>query len=103
VLGADGIAHFSSQLSRSPRVFRQYLWLFEPVSDTSPFEVVRADLDLDAVTGQDADAVHAHLAGIVGQHFVAVVSFYSESGVLEGLDYRSLEQDGLLLCVRVRV
>jgi hypothetical protein len=86
----------------APGVPRQCLWLLEPVSDPTPFEVVRADLYLDAVARQDANAVHAHFAGVVGQHFVAVVSLYSESGVFEGLDDGPLEQDGLLLCVRVR-
>ena len=46
--------------------------------------------------------MHPHLAGIVGQYFVAVVSLYAERRVFEGLDNRPLQQDGLLLCVRVR-
>src|SRR5712692_3142014 len=35
---------------------------FEPVSDPAAGQVVRRQLDLDLVPGQDPDEVHAHLA-----------------------------------------
>src|SRR3954466_3606111 len=43
------------------------------IGDPSATEVVRRQLNLDAVTGKDPDVVHAHLSGDVGQHGVAVV------------------------------
>ena len=69
-----------------PPISRQGLLLLEPVSDAPSFEVVRADLDLDTIARQDANSVHPHLAGIVGQNLVAVVSLYAKSRVFEGLD-----------------
>jgi hypothetical protein len=76
--------------------------LFEPISDATPLEVVRADLYLDTVAWQDADTVHTHLARVVSQYFMAVVGLYTESCVFEGLGYGALEQDCLLLCIGVR-
>jgi hypothetical protein len=46
--------------------------------------------------------VHPHLSGIVGQYFMTIVSLDAERCVFEGLDDRPLQQDGLLLCIRVR-
>src|SRR5438094_463417 len=42
--------------------------LLEPVRDPAAREVVRRQLDLHAVPGQDADEVHAHLAADVRPH-----------------------------------
>ena len=49
------------------------------------------------VARQDADVVHAHLAGDVGQNLVAVVELDPEHGVREGLYNRSLENDCVFL------
>jgi len=93
---------------RPSRHTRQYsplmrcLLLFEPVSYAAPFEVVGADLDLDAVARQNADPVHPHLPRIVGEHFVPVIGLDAERRVFKGLDDRPFQQDGLLLSVGVR-
>src|SRR5690606_22190325 len=62
--------------------------------------VVWSEFHLDAVAGQDADVMHAHLSGDVGQHLVAVLQFDAEPGVRERFDDRSFENDRvfLLLC-----
>src|SRR5580658_4135836 len=56
-----------------------------PVGDPSPAQVVRGDLDLDAIAGKYADAVHAHLARTVREHLVAVFELDPEHGVRERL------------------
>lgn len=75
--------------------------LLEPVRDPAPLEVVRAYLDLDAVTREHPDAMHAHFAGIMGQHFVAVVGLHAERSIFEGLHDGPFEQDRLLLGIPV--
>jgi len=76
--------------------------LAEPVRNTPPLEVVRADLHLDPVARKDPDAVHAHLARVVGENFMAVVGLHAEGRVFERLDNCALEQDRLLLRAGVR-
>src|SRR5439155_15321797 len=44
-----------------------------PERDAPAGEVVGRDLDLDPITGGDADVVHPHLAGDVREHLVPVV------------------------------
>src|SRR5690606_16961206 len=63
------------------------------VGDPTAGEVVGGQLHLDAIAGEDADVVHAHLSRDVGQHLVAVLELDPEHGVRERLDDRSLEND----------
>src|SRR6185503_18261494 len=60
-------------------------------------EVVRRQLDADAIARQDADAVAAHLAGDVAEDHVVVVELHPEHGVGERLDDLTLELDLLFL------
>jgi len=55
--------------------------LFVAVGDAAASHVVRRDLYLDLVTGQNTDAVHAHFAGAVGEHGVTVLEFHTEHGI----------------------
>src|SRR4051794_26130099 len=55
--------------------------LLVPVGDPTPCEVVRRELHLHAIPGQDADVVHPHLPRDVSQHLVAVLELDSEHGV----------------------
>src|SRR3954449_12810848 len=68
-------------------------FLLVPIGDSTSAEVVRCELNLDAVSGQDADVVHAHLSGDVGQHLVAVLELDPEHGVGERLDDCPFEDD----------
>ena len=52
-------------------------------------EVVRGHLDVDAVADADADEVLAHLAGNVGQHFVAVWQRHAKHGARQYLGHRA--------------
>lgn len=58
------------------------------VGDAAFIEVVRADLNGDAVAGEDSDVVHPHLAGDVGDHFMVVIEQADlEHGIGHGLDH----------------
>src|SRR4029450_8125170 len=70
------------------------LLLLVPVGDPAAIQVVRGELDDDAVAGEDADVVHAHLPGDVGQDLVPVCQLHPEHRVREGLDDGALDLDG---------
>src|SRR5487761_309410 len=74
--------------------------LLVPIGDAAPRQVVRRDLDLYPVAREDADAVHAHLAGAVGEHFVAVLELDTEHRVRKRLDDRAFEHDRILFRFR---
>ena len=71
--------------------------LLESVRDPASSQVVRRQLDADAVTGQDADEVHAQLAADVGEHPVTVLQLDREHGVRKRLDDRSFDFDRIAL------
>src|SRR5664280_1746525 len=71
--------------------------LLVAVGDPPPGQVVGGDLHLHLVPGEDADAVHPHLSGAVGQHFVTILELHSEHGVGQRLNHHSLEHDGIFL------
>src|SRR5437879_13249666 len=76
--GSHSHHRLASLLTASPRLRLRLLkraaartptisLLLEPVRDPAAREVVRRQLDLHAVPGQDADEVHAHLAAEIGR------------------------------------
>src|SRR5581483_685192 len=71
--------------------------LLVSVGDPTAIEVVRRELDLDPVAGQDADVVAPHLARDVAEHLVPVVELDLEHRVREGLDDLALHLDLLFL------
>ena len=71
--------------------------LLVAVGDTASFEVVRGQLNLDTVSGQDADVVHAHLSRDVSEHLVAIFELDSEHGVGERLDDCSFQNNRVFL------
>src|SRR6266545_6300067 len=68
-----------------------------PVDDPAAGEVVRRDLDLHAIAGEDLDAEAAHLSRRVAEHLVAFVELHLEHSVREGLDDFALHLDLLFL------
>ena len=68
-----------------------------PERDPASAEVVGGELDLDPVAGEDADVVHAHLPGDVGEDLVAVLELHLEHGVRQTLEDRSFEDDRIFL------
>src|SRR5579871_2014991 len=71
--------------------------LLVAVGDPTTLEVVGGDLHLHPIAGEDADAVHSHLAGAVSQHLVAVLQLHFEHGVWQGFDDRTFQYDRVLL------
>src|SRR6476661_2606519 len=67
--------------------------LLEAVDDAATVEVVRRDLDADAVARQDADAEPTHLAGEMREHDMTVLELDAEVQVLEGLYDLALQFD----------
>src|SRR6059036_4012193 len=67
--------------------------LLESVRDPAPREVVRRQLDLHAVAGQDTDEVHPHLPADVREHLVPVLELDPEHRVEQKLDYHPLDLD----------
>src|SRR5437870_11483073 len=77
-----------------------FMFLLVPVGDPTSAEVVGRELHLHPVPREDADVVHAHLAGDVGQHLVAVVQFDAEHGVGERFHDGALQHDRVFLGFR---
>src|SRR5438046_3065540 len=68
-----------------------------PVGDPTPAEVVGGELHLHAITGKDADVMHAHLPRDVGQHLVPVLELDTEHGIRQRLHDGALEHDRVFL------
>src|SRR5262245_5472180 len=68
-----------------------------PVGDATAPEVVRGELDLHPVAGEDPDVVHPHLPGDVCEHLVPVLELDTEHRVGQRLDHRSLHEDRVVL------
>ena len=62
--------------------------LLEAERDSALGEVVGRHFHVHAVAGEDADAVLAHLAGGVGEHFVVIVQLDPEHRIGEQLGHR---------------
>ena len=71
--------------------------LLVAISDPTTSEVVRRQLNLDAITGENSDVMHPHLSRDVGQHLVAVFEFDAEHGVRQRLGDRSFQNDRVFL------
>src|SRR5436190_24173752 len=85
--------HFSQIFLTLGRTFIRGSRSLVSIGDPTSGEVVRGELHLHAVAGQESDVVHAHLPGDVGQHLVAVLELDPEHGVRERLGHRALEHD----------
>src|ERR1039458_6204363 len=68
-----------------------------PVGDPPPAQVIRRDLPLHLVAGQDPDPVHPHPPGAVRQHLVPVLELNPEHGVGQRLHHRPVQHDGVFL------
>src|SRR6266516_2266048 len=68
-----------------------------PVGDSTAVEVVRAELHLDLVPGEDADVVLAHLPGDRGENVMPGVELHPEHRARERLDDFAFHLDLLFL------
>ena len=71
--------------------------LLVPVRDATPSEVVGGEFHLHLVAGKDADVVHAHLSGDVGQDFVPVVERDLEHCVRKRFEDLAFQHDRVFL------
>src|ERR1700679_2924002 len=67
--------------------------LFEAECDPAFGQIIRGHLDIDAVTGQDADAVFTHFTAGMGQNDMLVVELYAEHRVGQQLSDHAAELD----------
>ncbi len=91
--------HFSQMGLTLGRTFMLPLLalLLVAVGDPTALQVVRGDLHLHPIAGEDPDAVHPHLAGAVGQDLMAVFQLHFDHGVGQRFDDRTLQYDRVLL------
>ena len=61
-------------------------------------EVVRGHLDIHAINNTDADEMLAHLAGDVGEDFMAVGEGHAKHGAGQHLGYRARQFNGFFFC-----
>src|SRR5262245_34579816 len=89
------LAVLAPYLDRRPYLHRAFFLpvLLEPISDSTSGEIVRRQLDLHAVAGQDADEVHPHLAADVREYLVPVLELDPKHRVGQRLDDHSLDLD----------
>lgn len=66
--------------------------------DSTHREVVRAQFDLNSVSGHDSDVVHPHLSADVRENFhIALVELYAKASVRQVLDDRAVKLNPLFL------
>jgi hypothetical protein len=83
---------------RSPGGWGACALVLVAVDDPTPVEVVRRDLDADAVAREDADAEAPHLAGEMREDGVPVLELDAEHRVGQRLDDFAVERDLLFNC-----
>ena len=71
--------------------------LLVPVRDATSGEVVGGEFHLHLVAGENADVVHAHLSGDVGQDFVPVVERDLEHGDRKRFEDLAFQHDRVFL------
>ena len=71
--------------------------LLVTVDDAAARQIVRRELDGDAITGEDADEILAHLAGDMGEHLMLVIELDPKHGVGQRLDDRAHYLDRVFL------
>ena len=79
------------------RLVGRTLALLVAVNDPAAVEIVRRELDLHPVAGEDTDAVAPHLPGRVSERLVAAVERNPEITVPQSLDDLAVELDLLFL------
>src|SRR3954463_8306723 len=70
------------------------------VGDPTPCEVVGREFHLYLVAREDADVVHAHFPGDMGQNAVAILQFDAKHGVGQGFEDGSLQHNRVFLRLR---
>jgi hypothetical protein len=68
-----------------------------PENHSAAGEIVRRDLDSDAIAAQAADPVPLHPAGSIGEQFVAVVEPHAKPTLRQDLEDHALGFDQVFL------
>src|SRR5262245_9548163 len=89
--------HLSHIFLTEGRTFTIPCLLLVAIGNATAAQVVRRELDLDPVARGDADVVHAHLPGDVGEHLVPVLQLDTEHGIRQRLDDRAFHQNRVVL------
>ena len=89
---------FMAPADRGQGPFAAGRLLLTTPGDTTPGQVVRGHLNCHLIAGQDADEVHAQLAGDVSQDDVAVADVHVERGVGQGLGHNAFQLDHIVFC-----
>ena len=71
--------------------------LLGPEHDARTTEVVRRQFHRHLVSRQDADVVHPHLSGDMGEDFVSVLELDTEHRVGKWFNHGSLNEDRVIL------
>jgi len=75
----------------------RFTLLLVPISDPTPRKIIRRHFDLDAVAGENADKVFAHLAADLRQHNVlTVIQSNSKEGVGQFVYHDALGWDQII-------
>ncbi len=82
------------------RELRKRLELLVAIGDTTPGEVVRRQLHLDAIAGQNTDVVHPHLSRYMGEHLVTIVQLDPEHRIWKGFRDLSFQNDRIFFGLR---
>src|SRR5208283_2907170 len=68
-----------------PQASASYTLRLGPVGDAAPCQIVWRKLDRDFITRQDANEMHAHFSGDMGENAMAVRQFDAKHGIGKGL------------------
>lgn len=89
-----------TQTKRQPRLPFLYLAfcndLLHTISNSTFGQIVWGHLNFHFVAGKNTNVVLAHAAGNMGCDGVAILKFYPESGVRQGIHYRAFKFYGIV-------
>ena len=74
--------------------------LLVSIGDAASSEVIRRQLHLNTIAGQDADVVHPHLSRYVGEHLVTIVQLDPEHRIWKGFGDLSFQDDRIFFGLR---
>ena len=74
--------------------------LLVTIGDSPSGQVVSGNLDLNAVSGENANVMFSHFAAQVTKNFMSIIQLDSEVPTFERFNRLALKQDGVVLLFR---
>jgi len=74
--------------------------LLVTIGDSPSGQVVSGNLDLNAVSGENANVMFSHFAAQVTKNFMSIIQLDAEVPTLERFNRLALKQDGVVLLFR---